>query len=113
MQSHSSKKRRRPVKYVNNAQIRRIFNQRNYYQKVLSGEWKEELLWERHLKRRRPYPDPICTRSQEIAYKAGDKYKAIVHQYMRPDGSIGASGLPDPKRLFLKDHIISVRSRKK
>jgi hypothetical protein len=26
---------------------------------------------------------------------------AVVHQYLRPDGSLGASGLPDPKRLLV------------
>jgi hypothetical protein len=25
---------------------------------------------------------------------------ALVHQYVRSDGSLGASGMPDPKRLF-------------
>jgi hypothetical protein len=25
---------------------------------------------------------------------------ARVHQYLRPDGTIGASGKPDPKRLL-------------
>jgi hypothetical protein len=25
---------------------------------------------------------------------------ATVHQYLRPDGTLGGSGLPDPKRVF-------------
>jgi hypothetical protein len=37
---------------------------------------------------------------------------AVVHQYLRPDGTIGASGRPDPKRLFLEDRILAVRSRR-
>jgi hypothetical protein len=28
----------------------------------------------------------------------------MVHQFLRPDGTIGASGLPDPK-MMLKDGI--------
>jgi hypothetical protein len=28
----------------------------------------------------------------------------LVHQFLRPDGTIGASGLPDPK-MMLKDGI--------
>jgi hypothetical protein len=33
---------------------------------------------------------------------------ALVHEYRLPDGSIGASGLPDPKRLLLEDEILYV-----
>jgi len=35
---------------------------------------------------------------------------AIVHQYLLPDGSIGASGLPDPKWLRDGDRILKYRS---
>ena len=31
---------------------------------------------------------------------------AIVHQYLLPDGSIGGSGRPDPKRMILDDETI-------
>lgn len=31
---------------------------------------------------------------------------ALVHQYLRPDGSLGGSGKPDPKRLLLDDEIL-------
>jgi hypothetical protein len=31
---------------------------------------------------------------------------AIVHQYLRPDGTLGASGLPDPKWLRDGDRIL-------
>ena len=34
---------------------------------------------------------------------------ALVHQYRRPEGQIGASGLPDPKRLLLDGKVIAVR----
>jgi hypothetical protein len=41
------------------------------------------------------------TRSQVIAYK-DDKGKqiAIIHRYLRADGSLGGSGRPDPKKLL-------------
>ena len=45
--------------------------------------------------------EPTCTRSQMISYRSQDSNEiARVHQYLRPDGSIGARGKPDPKRLF-------------
>lgn len=44
--------------------------------------------------------EPYCTRSQIIDYwdSHGEKI-AEVHRYLRPDGTIGGSGLPDPKVL--------------
>jgi len=41
-----------------------------------------------------------------VAYlDAGGQRIALVHQYLRPDGTIGGSGRPDPKEL-LEDGII-------
>jgi hypothetical protein len=33
---------------------------------------------------------------------------AVVHQYLRENGSLGASGLPDPKRICQGDTIYLV-----
>jgi len=33
-------------------------------------------------------------------------------QFLRPDGTIGASGLPDPKRIFIEGRVISTRTEK-
>lgn len=45
--------------------------------------------------------EPFCTYSQMVSYRdTQNKEIARVHQYLRPDGSIGASEKPDPKRLF-------------
>ena len=30
----------------------------------------------------------------------------LVHQYLLPDGTIGGSGRPDPKRMILDDEVI-------
>ncbi|HEV8364995.1 MAG TPA: hypothetical protein VGQ52_15885 [Gemmatimonadaceae bacterium] len=52
---------------------------------------------------------PAGTRSQIIAYHAfGGAMVAVVHQYLLPDGSIGASGLPDPKRLLINNMLYIV-----
>jgi hypothetical protein len=41
---------------------------------------------------------PVCTRSQMVEYLDADGAGvALVHQYRRRDGSLGASGRPDPK----------------
>lgn len=45
---------------------------------------------------------PPGTRSQMISYRDKDGNEvARVHQYLKPDQSIGASGKPDPKRLLV------------
>lgn len=44
--------------------------------------------------------EPFCTRSQMVSYMAGDVELARAHRYLRPDGSLGASGKPDPKLFF-------------
>lgn len=41
-----------------------------------------------------------------VAYELPDGSRvALVHQYLRPDGTVGASGQPDPKWL-LEDGVI-------
>jgi len=39
------------------------------------------------------------TRSQTVPYFLMGLLIAVCHQYTRPDGSLGASGKPDPKML--------------
>jgi hypothetical protein len=44
----------------------------------------------------------MCTRSQYLIYVDNNGKKvAGVHQYLRPDGKLGASGRPDPKELLI------------
>jgi len=33
---------------------------------------------------------------------------ALAHRYLRVDGTLGASGRPDPKRLYLADEIVAI-----
>jgi hypothetical protein len=48
--------------------------------------------------------EPPGTLSQIVEYweASGSSLTkvAIIHRYLRPDGSLGASGLPDPKRVL-------------
>lgn len=86
--------------------MRAIFNHDGYWERLKSGELSAVVLEERHP----TFPDanePFCTWSRSISYRERqtDQEVARVHQYDRPDGTIGASGLPDPKRI-LKDGIL-------
>lgn len=52
--------------------------------------------------------EPMGTRSQFIRYSDKGRWVVEIHQYLRPDGTLGASGRPDPKRLRLEGIIYSV-----
>lgn len=60
-----------------------------------------------------PFPDWTCaqyglqpgTRSQLVAYFDGDIIVARVHQFLQPDGTLGASQIPDPKELRVESEI--------
>jgi hypothetical protein len=59
----------------------------------------------------RPCPlasEPAGTRSQMVAYFDGLRRVALLHRYLRPDGTVGASGMPDPKELFDGDVLYFV-----
>jgi hypothetical protein len=89
--------------------MRQRFNDGQFYERTVSGELVIKLRKSKH-RDTPPTGEPVCTHSQILVYYLGDSPVAIVHQYLRPDGSIGASGRPDPKWLALPDRIIAVRS---
>jgi hypothetical protein len=89
--------------------MRRRFNRGRYYERMLSGEL-------RAVARRDSTPvrpkanEPVGTHSQEVSYfDATNQELARVHQYIRPQGQVGASGLPDPKRLFENGILYRIR----
>lgn len=53
-----------------------------------------------HLKEPETWKGPRCTRSQMIRYiDRSGQWAVEVHQYLRQNGTLGASGKADPKRL--------------
>src|SRR5204862_7447467 len=78
---------------VDSRDLREMFNELRYWGLVKSGRWDTEVREDGH-----PSPEssgePYCTRSQIVAYldESGDQV-ALVHQYLRRDHSLGASGL--------------------
>lgn len=52
---------------------------------------------------------PFCTKSQYVVYEKDGEYKAGAHQYLKPDGTLGASGLPDPNRIVIQEKIIAYK----
>ena len=100
-------------KWVTKSSIQGIFNECQYYERALRGELKIKLFrYDNHLnqRQRKKCHEPYCTRSQMVLYSTLEgKPVALVYQYKRKDGTIGASGLPDPKRLFIEGKIIAVK----
>jgi len=84
--------------------MRAMFNEDRYWERAQGGEFTQAVREER------PAPpesgEPPGTLSQSISYLDRQNEEiARVHQYLRADGSIGASGRPDPKRI-LKDGVL-------
>ena len=93
------------LKRVSCDELRKIFNEGDYWQKVLSGTFVAVLLENRHPSLIAAN-EPFCTHSQMVSYRDSlGSEVARVHQYLRPDGTLGASKKPDPKRV-LKDGIL-------
>lgn len=91
-----------PTKYVSADTIRHAFNQRKICELAQSGELKVDIRVNKHLKVPPP-GEPYCTRSQFLVYRdLNENYVAGAHQYLRPDGTLGGSGKPDPKWLVVE-----------
>jgi hypothetical protein len=100
-----------PRKRISQREMRQLFNDQCFWERACSGELNTRIESESHPS---PYRSgqPLCTRSQMIAYfDKNNQEVARVHQYKRPDGSIGASGRPDPKRLLVEGVIYILASK--
>ncbi len=78
-----------------------MFKDSKILDRIKSGELRQVLSRDDH-----PAPptsgQPFCTRSQILSFFDADDNKiAVLHQYKRPDDSIGGSGQPDPKLLLI------------
>ena len=101
------------VKYVSGSIIRQAFNKGNFWQRALNGEFRTWTYYNTHYTRgkARQKGYQYCTNSQIVRYfDTSNKLIAVVHQIRNPDGTLGASGMPDPKYLDLGHQILKTRS---
>jgi hypothetical protein len=91
-----------PTRLISPRNLREIFEKGNYLGRLAAGRLIPRIEKDRHPSSPKAAV-PFCTRSQSIAYldENGDEV-AKVHQYLLPNGTLGASGLPDPKRLLFE-----------
>ena len=96
------------VQFVSESIIREAFNSGQFWERARRGEFLVEIDRNSHLKRgrARDVGQQYCTRSQFVLYFDEDGLVAAMHQYRRLDGTLGASGMPDPKYLRLEDRIL-------
>jgi len=102
-----------PIIRVEQDEIRKIFNDGLYWEKTRSGEFTAVVIEDRHPSLTAAN-EPFCTRSQMISYRdASNNENARVHQYLRTDGTIGASGRPDPKRVYSNGTLYRLKKKPK
>lgn len=86
------------VKRIPVADLRKLFDYSNYWKRVLNGELQKTVL---SVHQPSSKNEPAGTESQIISIRDTRGFElARVHAYIRPDGSIGASGKVDPKIVY-------------
>jgi|HubBroStandDraft_6_1064221.scaffolds.fasta_scaffold1408849_1 hypothetical protein len=85
--------------YVSRQRIRALFNEGKYWTRARNGEFTLEYIYNKLAPARAG--KPRGTKSQIVAYinSNGDQI-ALVHQYLKSDGTLGGGGQPDPKELL-------------
>jgi len=89
-----------PICVVAAVELYQKFTEHDFSGRLERGELTKRLIGDR------PAPPHHWlqpgSRSQIIAYVDANGVRvAELHQYLQPDGSLGASGMPDPKRLLI------------
>ena len=99
-----------PIKYLSALDLRKLFNDGRYTELVAHGVLSEKLIREGPPSANANQPPG--TKSQVLAYLNSDgRQVAIVHQYLRPDGSLGGGGKPAPKKL-LQESVLYILDEK-
>jgi hypothetical protein len=84
-------------------ELRDLFRDSGLQERSQRGELTEQVKRSRHV------TDPshafYCTNSEVVRLFDGEHKVAVIHRYRRADGSLAASGLPDPKMIRIGDTI--------
>jgi|SRR5208282_4126819 len=93
------------VVYVPVWRIQQLFNEGKFAERAKSGEFRKRMVSDQYANPTKTGMPP-GTKTQMVEYiDANDNQIALVHQYRLPDGSIGASGKPDPKKLLIGEYL--------
>ena len=98
------------ITIVDEDHLRKLFSEGEFVSRAESGELAIEIVKNKHPSQTAAN-EPFCTKSQMISYRRPDGTEvARAHRYLRPDGSTGASGLPDPKKVLYKGILFQLGS---
>ena len=99
----------RPTRRVEEAELRRVFNEGRFHDRLTAGELIEVIEREGTPDPRNGQPPGTVSRTSWYTKPGpglGFEKVALVHYYLLADGSIGGSGRHDPKRLILDGVIL-------
>jgi len=100
------------VQHTSANEIRRLFNEGSYREMIDDGRLIPEFLRNAHLKGPEAKGNPPCTFRQMIRYRDANGNPIVeVFQYLRPDRTLGPSGLSDPKRLWIGRTVLVAESQ--
>jgi hypothetical protein len=101
-----------PIQRISSAEMCKRFNDGGYWEKVKSGTLSEVVLESCISKLLQSETVEII--SEMVSYRDHENNEiARVHQFRRPDGSIAASGRPDPKRLLENGILYRLEKKQK
>lgn len=88
------------TRYVSPGILWERFNRSQIPEMMERGKLTVEYLPDAHLTNPERVAENRCTRGQMVRYRnAEGTWLVEVFQYLPSDGSLGASGRPDPKRM--------------
>jgi hypothetical protein len=99
------------LRRVTSAELRKIFNEGQYTERVATGKLRLIVKKSRVTQMTEIKTWIPGTESQELHFldKAGE-IVVKAHRFLRPDGQLAASGLVDPKRIFLNGEWYGLNS---
>jgi hypothetical protein len=85
-----------------------MFNEAKFVERAKTGEIREQVIHSGE-----PSAEiglPPGTKTQMISYLDSTGFElARAHRFLLPDGTIGASGKPDPKRMFKDGKLFRIQ----
>jgi hypothetical protein len=87
-----------------------MFNEGRFVERAASGELQIRVKPESEHPAPAAAEEPAGTLSHILQYfDSAGLLVAQAHEYLRPDGTVGGSGRPDPKWLFIDETIYKQR----
>lgn len=92
--------------------LRQLFDHTDYWERAEKGEYHKVVIGKHKPDSKN---EPAGTESQIISIRREDGFEiARIHAYVRPDGSLGASGKPDPKIVYDEPgNVLYMQEKKK